>query len=313
MARGRSNETLLIIEAVNEILQANNPTTVRFLLYRLISEGLLESTKQYGKLTNILRDARIRGEVNDDAFVDNKRTLHSTPTWEDLSSFKEGMKRWYSRDLWRGQPYQPIILCEKATVGDVVKGLCGELQVPCFASQGYFSRPFLCKIADLILKTKRKARIAYIGDFDASGLDMERAARMGNGLEGTERREGLLEVLAKTNEGEESWDKRITAWTNLTWERLAVSYEDLQSFSGPQLVAVKEDSEDHNGQKKKGDTRAKAYVETYGRFGAEVEALDQTVLLDRVRDFIDLYTDHEMWSISEGLEKADVARLAELQ
>jgi hypothetical protein len=73
MTRGRANETLQIIEAVNVILQTNSPTTIRFLLYKLISEGLLESTKQYGKLANILRDARIRGEVDDDAIVDNKR------------------------------------------------------------------------------------------------------------------------------------------------------------------------------------------------------------------------------------------------
>jgi hypothetical protein len=295
MARGRTDKTLQIIEAVNTILQTNNPTTVRFLLYRLISEGLLESTRQYSKLTNILRDARIRGEVDDDAIVDNKRVLHNSVTWGNLEDFKETMKRWYSRDRWSDQQSQPIIIVEKATVGDVVKGLCQELQVPCFASQGYLSRPFLCKIANLIIKNGRSARIAYIGDHDASGLDMERASRMGNDLQGTARREGLFEILTVMEGGMEAWE-------NLTWERLAITEEDLASFSGPQLVPVKED-----------DTRAKAYIERYGRYGAEVEALNQTVLLDRVRDFITLHTDPEMWAVSEGLEKADVARLAELQ
>jgi len=301
MTRGRTNQTLQIIEAVNRILETNNPTTVRFLLYRLISEGLLESTKQYQKLTGILRDARIRGEVDDDAFVDNKRVLHSSTTWQDLSSFKDEMKRWYSRDYWGDQTEQPVLLVEKATVGDVIKGLCSEFQTPCFASQGYFSRPFLCKIADLILKTKRHARIAYIGDHDASGLDMERAARMGNGLQGTACREGLLEILISKDGGIEAWD-------NLTWERLAITDDDLRSFSGPQLVLSKEDTEDGRG-----DTRAKAYVELYGRYGAEVEALEQTVLLDRVRNFITLHTNLLTWSASETLEKLELERLAGLQ
>ena len=302
MARGRANDTLQIIEATNEILKTNNPTTVRFLLYRLISEGLLESTKQYGKLTNILRDARIRGEVDDDAFVDNKRVLHQSVTWQNLSSFKEEMKKWYNKDHWDRQEFQPILLVEKATVGDVIKGTCAEYQVPCFASQGYFSRPFLCKIADLILKTKRQALIAYVGDHDASGLDMERAARMGNALFGTVRREGLYEILTGMPGGEEAWE-------NLTWERLAITEDDLRSFKGPQLVAAKEDTEDG----KKGDPRAKAYVETYGRFGAEVEALDQTVLLNRVRNFIFLHMDPKAWDASEAIETQELERLAELQ
>src|SRR5439155_13366557 len=100
MSRGRSVETMNIIDTVQGLVSAENPTTVRFLLYKLISMGMLQNTTQYSKLVTIIRDARVRGELNDECFVDNKRTLHNPITWLDLEDYKDTIKTWYSRNRW---------------------------------------------------------------------------------------------------------------------------------------------------------------------------------------------------------------------
>jgi hypothetical protein len=303
MARGASKETEQIIASVQDLVSPNQPTTIRFVLYKLISTGILQSTEQYPKLSRIINNARVQGELDDDAFVDNKRVLHKLGTWKDLTDYKETIRKAYSRDRWFTQNKQPILLVEKGTVGDVVRGVCSKLQVPLFVSSGYFSRSFLCKLADLIIECEKPVQIGYVGDGDPSGFDIERAARKGNGEDGTKRREGIFEILyGKTGE----W----SVWDDLTWTRLAITDEDLSGFKDFQLVKVKD-----------GDTRSYNFTvehalaaEREGEFyGAEVEALDQAILLARVREFVEEHTDSDAWGTTEKLETADKEALSNLE
>src|SRR5438552_15959508 len=143
MSRGSSDETLDIVKAIQGLVSSENPTTVRFLLYKLISTGVLQSTKQYAKLVTIVRDARVRGELEDDCFVDNKRVVHDRSSWKNLEDYKDTIKHAYSRDRWVDQNDRVIILVEKGTVGDVLHSTCRGLYSPLYVSTGYYSRPFL--------------------------------------------------------------------------------------------------------------------------------------------------------------------------
>ena len=290
----RSKETMKIIEAIQVLADPENPSTARFILYKLISLGILSGTDKYDKLLNILRDARITGEINDEAFVDSKRVVHNPTVWLNLESYTETMRQWYSRDRWATQENRVVLLVEKGTVGDVLRNTCSELQTPLFVSTGYYSRPFLRRLADLVLNASGPVKIGYVGDGDPSGFDIERAARRGNGLEGSLRREGLYDILASQPDGEAAWER-------VTWKRLAITDADLKSFSGFQLVPVKTS-----------DTRAVRFTEEHGDFGAEVEALDQLVLQKRVRAFIDDWIDWTAWHETEKLENEDQFKLAEL-
>ena len=190
MGRTRSGETERIIEAVKTIVHPSNPWTARFVLYKLISTGVLESTDQYDKLLNILRDARQRGDLDDDCFLDNKRTIRRLQGHTNLADYVEFMRRAYHRCRWENQTSLPLVLVEKGTVGDVLEGICDEFQVPLFISSGYYSRPFLCRLAEMIVRRGNEVRIGYVGDGDPSGFDIERAARKGNDLQGSARLKG---------------------------------------------------------------------------------------------------------------------------
>lgn len=296
MARGKSQETRNIIEATNLILEEVEQTSSRHILYRLLSAGILSSSKQEDQLCRVLRDARIDGSISDEKFVDNRRTFHKPTVWENLTTFQNEAKHWYGRDCWAPQYLQPIIVVEKGTVGLICERVCSGLQVPLFVSSGYFSRPFLHRLADYILSVGKPVRIGYVGDFDASGLDIERAAREGNGLSGTKRREGLREILeSKSVDG-------VASWSVLDWQRIAITESDLQTFNEVQRIPVKD-----------GDSRAKSYIERFGYFGAEVEALPQTELFNRIQDFVNGFKDERLWEESQQLEAEDQAKLSELQ
>ncbi len=104
-----------------------------------------------------------------------------------------------------------------------------------------------CWLAEMIVRRGNEVRIGYVGDGDPSGFDIERAARKGNDLQGSARREGLFEIL-KSVDNEAEWtflthgDRTYMfreEEIRVTWERLAITNQDLASFDGPQLVPVK--------------------------------------------------------------------------
>jgi hypothetical protein len=309
VSRGRSKETLSIIDAAKKLVSPENPTTVRFLFYKLIMQGVLpeNSPKFYERLVNVLRDARLRGDIDDECFADNKRRLESPATWADLEDYRDTIQHLYRRDYWREQSVRPIVCCEKDTVAPVIQQLCNDLQTPMVISSGYFSRPIICKLARYILQQKKPAHIAYIGDNDPSGCDMERALRAGNGEDGTKRREGLFEILMtmadSVQDGADIYDQ-------IKWERLAITDSDLIELQGSQLVPVK-----------MGDPRALGFIRDHGwasehnakYFGSEVEALPQEELQDRLRHFIESNIDKEEWKESKRLEEVDTKKLGAIQ
>jgi hypothetical protein len=92
MGRNKSELTLQIIAATRDLLDEypDSLWTVRNVLYSLLSNtNLLESTKDYDKLSRIITAARIAGELDDDRFVDNRRAFHPSCGWD---SFEEYMR-----------------------------------------------------------------------------------------------------------------------------------------------------------------------------------------------------------------------------
>lgn len=294
-------ETRRILDAIQGFIDVDNPTTQRFVLYKLVTDQELSSTKDERKLMNILRGARIRGEVPDEAFVDHKRRLIVPSVWSDVDDFKQDVKESYNRDYWADQPTRVLMLVEKGTVGDVVQHVTYEDQVPLFVSAGNFSRPFLVKIADQVqtaLDADQKVAIGYVGDFDPSGLDIERAAQRGTGKgEGSKERQGLLDILD---------DRGVDYEDRLEWRRLAVTHEQFERLPESVRIPIKDLRSALAEGLTRGDSRAPEYAAKYGNLAAEVEAVGQDVLQGIVQDFIDEHTDMRRWTHSLAIEKKEI-------
>jgi hypothetical protein len=187
----------------------------------------------------------------------------------------------------------PIILCEKRGHGDILKNVCGTERVRLFLSKGIHARSFLCHIAEHVAEVignGQGVRIGYLGDHDASGLQMERTAENGNAERGVRRREGLRQILRK---------KYGLVSPDLTWTRLGLTTEQFLSLPREARVPVKVK-----------DNNAKAYAARFGNFGGEVEALGFETLQGLVRDFIESHKDQDLWEESRRTEQDELRRLA---
>jgi hypothetical protein len=300
VTRKLSPHTVAQLNAVRAILNPDNPISVRSCCYHLLSLGLLESTEDFNNMCKKITAARLRESEDgnflpDDCFVDHSRVLEFRQGHTSVEDFFELVKNGYSRDPWQSQPLVPIILCEKRGHGDILKNVCGTEQVRLFLSKGIHARSFLCHIAEHvaeIISNGQAVRIGYLGDHDASGLQMEITAENGNAERGVRRSEGLRQILN---------NKYGLSSPDLTWTRLGLTTE--QFLSLPQEARVPVKVKDNN---------AKAYAARFGNFGGEVEALGFETLQGLVREFIESHKDQGPWEESRRTEQDELRRLAEV-
>ena len=73
------------LNAVKEVLEEftdYKPLTLRQVYYQLVGKGLIENKKsQYGMLSNLIKWARIDGEVSWDDIEDRTRSFHNGAGW----------------------------------------------------------------------------------------------------------------------------------------------------------------------------------------------------------------------------------------
>src|ERR1700693_1622821 len=96
-------------EALKGFLSSDAPISKRAAMYRLLSMGLLESTKRFAKfnatLNTMLENDSMRCDrFNDDCFVDNRRRTEQLNTWANAADFREWCIGIYHRDYWQDQP-----------------------------------------------------------------------------------------------------------------------------------------------------------------------------------------------------------------
>jgi hypothetical protein len=77
--------------------------------------------------------------------------------------------------------------------------------------------------------------------------------------------------------------------------------------------ATEEISTDGDGEVHKGDNNAKAYIEKFGLWGGEVEALGIERMQQLVRDFVEETYNAKLWKQTLKLEVADKKKLATLE
>lgn len=270
-------DTRRIILELRQFLSPEKPVSLRFCLYQLVSRGVLESTAkpQYTKLMRALLTARIRGSdsewgLDDDCIVDTRRRVEQIQTWKDLSEFKEWASDVYRRDHWATQRVQVECWLEKFTAAFLVEEVAERWCIPLRVSTGSFSGSFLVRAADDInARLPKQTLIRYAGDFDPKGLDIERAAREGNGKSGARRREGLLDIL----ESRHNWTADEIVKT-ISWERIALTEQDFDEIPAQYKIDVKDMPRRDSDSDEPADKTVTGYVAKYGASCSELEALD---------------------------------------
>lgn len=265
--RGKAKSTLLLEEAILEIVEERAPITVRGVCYALFARGLIESmtVSQTKKISGITVRMREDEDLDWTKIVDGSRPVKRARTWGDPSSIIQTAVRSYRRDNWQDQPIVVEVWSEKSTVEGVLTPVLDEYGVDFRVMKGFGS---FTKVKEAAVESTAKPTVAlYIGDWDPSGLCM------------SER--DLPERLAKYG-GEQ------------TLKRIALLEPDTRRLPHFDVAT------------KTGDPRHDWFVEHHGRRCWELDAMDPNDLRARVRRYIERHIDWSLWNRAIEIETAEV-------
>jgi len=171
----------------------------------------------YKTLSDRTAQARRAGEFPD--LLDQTREIHRPLNFASPEEARDWLPTVYRRDRTEGQPVSLYLGVEKATYITLLDAWFADLGVPIVPCGGYTSQSFVKTISRDVLSTPdpdrsgyaRPAIMIYAGDFDPSGLDIER------------------DLVARTD----CWAKVI---------RVALNYEQLEDEGLPENPGKESDN-----------------------------------------------------------------------
>ena len=266
-----TESSLSIITLANSIIDEYSAQgyqlTLRQLYYQFVAKDWLPNSQQsYNRLGSIITDARLAGFVDWRAIEDRTRSVNSWITNEDPETALEDIEYKIGGEYWKDQGIYIEVWIEKEALADVIMRPCAELSVPYLACKGYLSASEAYRAGkrfERALSEGRKGVLIHLGDHDPSGIDMTR--------DNAER----LKMFSSDTFGD------------IKVERIALNMDQIEEYAPPPNPA------------KVTDSRAKEYIDNYGRASWELDALEPRILTSLVTDAIDEYRDLATWHETE--------------
>lgn len=268
-------KNLILLEKINEILEEYSiqgiKVTLRQLYYQLVARDVIPNqVKEYAKLSGLLTNARYSGIVDWNAIEDRTRIPNIPNTFRDIKHLLEVAGKSYQLDRWEKQEYYVELWTEKDAISSVISPITQNYQVPVSVNRGYSSASSMYDSAQRFLEQDDKIKILlYLGDHDPSGLDMDRDI--------------------KTRLQEFGCDMEVI--------RIGLTQEQIKKYNPPTNPA------------KIKDPRAKEYIENYGEYSWEVDALRPEVLQRLIQESILEYLDLDKFEQVKEKEKEDLEEL----
>jgi hypothetical protein len=265
---GFRGENLPLAALVAQICVENHPLVLRSVFYQVVSAGLKPSTddvhyKAVGRVLKRLRRDRV---VPYSWVIDSMRSTVKPSSWSGIGDYLESVKDQYRRNFWLELPDYVHIIAEKDAIAGVVQPVTNEYDVALSPLRGYASDSFIYSIADTWNAIKKPIHVAYLGDFDPSGMDIEADCKC-----------RLSELCEQ----------------KFSWVRLGVNAEQFKEYN---LLPLKP---------KKQDKRYKSFVATHGHDCAEIDAIPANELRRMVREFIEGFIPTESWEALKRTEELE--------
>lgn len=251
--------------------------TLRTLYYKFVKSNLIENTeKSYKRLSSIIGDARLAGQIDWDHLEDRMRSLDSLLHYDSPQDGLNALRDGYHIDMWAKQEWRPEVWIEKDALSGVIRGVCEENDVPFFCCRGYNSLSNMWATSMRLRYWQRKGYKPYIihfGDHDPSGMDMSR---------------DIIDRLQKT------------FGARFDFARVALNMDQIREHDCPPQWA------------KVTDSRYKKYLDQYGDESWELDALEPQHFRELVESNLATIRDKAQWA-ADLKEKAEAkARLAEV-
>jgi hypothetical protein len=171
---GELNWNAILVRAAEIVKSYNTGVTLRQLYYRLVSEGLIPNRVQSYK-TLSAKSAAARREGWFPNLIDRTRAIEQYRFFESPQSSLEWLADIYRRDRTEGQEWSVYIGVEKHGLTVQLQSWFGDDRgIPVLALGGYSSQTFVDVVASDVHKQGRPSVLLYAGDFDPSGMDIDR-------------------------------------------------------------------------------------------------------------------------------------------
>ena len=266
------------IQVLNEYAALGYAITLRQLYYQLVSRDLIPNQQRfYKRLGEEITKAREAGWIDWDAIVDRGRNPVMPPHWQNGGELLQAAAQQFRVDRWADQRNYVELWCEKDALSSVLEPICDRYHVRFMANRGYSSATAMWQAARRLQAAEQRAQephVIYLGDHDPSGMDMTRDVA------------DRLHLLSYR--------------TPIKTIRLALNFDQVEEYNPPPNPA------------KLTDSRAVAYIASFGRESWELDALDPQTLDQLVSDQIDLLLDQDLYARQLLREEEIKARLEEM-
>ena len=262
----------VVAEALEVFKQYDTALTLRQLYYRLVSKHLFSNTiNSYKRLSRLMVKAREQRDVPINCLEDRSRRIlgRGDTGYNSAEAFLkqrfaslQGSWKSFNMPRWEEQPVHIVVSLEKDALSRLVSEVANQYAVKTFPTRGYPSFTYVQSMASYIrnrLKGKPTV-VLYFGDFDPSGVDIER---------------DLTERLGKYRAG----DFKV--------QRVALNKAQIEQYQLPPMPV------------KKSDARAEGFMEAYGDKTVELDALEPNVLKYLVAQSISKHIDLHAWKKRE--------------
>jgi hypothetical protein len=202
--------------------------------------------------------------------------VRELPHWGSPQELVSACAEQFNLDKWEHQDVYCEVFIEKDALVGVIEGVCEELDVPYLACRGYASASELWRAGHDRIKPRAEAGknifVFYLGDHDPSGIDMTRDVKY------------RLELFSGSK---------------VCVQRLALNADQIKKYRPPPNPT------------KLTDSRAREYVEKFGKSCYELDALEPAVIVKLIRDAVSSVRDKGLWDdvVAEEKQKREQLKL----
>ena len=166
-----------------DTLEADNPQSVRHVFYLMTDPrravSVAKSDGGYRRVGRRLHALRESGAVPFEWITDATRRGFHVATYQGGADFLRRVAGLYRHNVWQDAQTHCEIWCESRSIAGVLEADCREIAVSLFPTAGFASDSLIFEAArDHVYHQDRTMRgaIFYCGDFDPSGLEIDRDA-----------------------------------------------------------------------------------------------------------------------------------------
>ena len=246
--------------------------TLRQLYYQLVSQAIIPNkVTEYAKLSKLLVNGRMAGEVDWDAIEDRLR-VPKIPYWVRgiINAINDTISQ-YRLNRMEGQDNYIEVWCEKDALSNVLYRVTEKYHIKLMINRGYSSCTAMHDAFERF-DAQTNSYILYLGDHDPSGLDMVRDI-----------------------------EKRLEDFgvDDLVVRHVAITREQIDEYHPPPNPA------------KVTDPRANDYIALHGDSSWEVDALNPETLHELLIKEIEGLIDRDKYEMILEQEEEDKEKLRE--